>query len=192
MVAGFDGGNITSNAGALLLGQVSTGALGCVALPDCFIHLCDPRYVEHQVDTVDRLAFGWRRAMKTSRIAIISCARTDVCGAVEVWTRLLRRSASHWRQVRQSPEHTPRLTVSNIKIDCDDAGVQMRRFLFGRRTNARPRQIAMDFSIFHIPLHGQLEGRLSLATDKQYANRCFTRSAVQTAAGPPAACERRL
>ena len=33
VVAGFDGGNITSNAGALLLGQVDRGVGWCVALP---------------------------------------------------------------------------------------------------------------------------------------------------------------
>jgi hypothetical protein len=52
VVAGFDGGNITSNAGALLLGQVDRG-LGLVRrFADCFIDRRDPRYVEHQVETL--------------------------------------------------------------------------------------------------------------------------------------------
>src|SRR6516162_7379514 len=46
VVAGFDGGNITSNAGALLLGQVDCG-LGLVRrFAECFIDRRDPRYVE--------------------------------------------------------------------------------------------------------------------------------------------------
>ena len=56
VVAGFDGGNITSNAGALLLGQVDRG-LGLVRrFADCFT---DRRYVEHQVETlVGQRIFG--------------------------------------------------------------------------------------------------------------------------------------
>src|ERR1700760_1536006 len=59
VVAGFDGGNITSNAGALLLGQVDR-SLGLVRrFADCFIDRRDPRYVEHQVDTlVGQRIFG--------------------------------------------------------------------------------------------------------------------------------------
>ena len=59
VVAGFDGGNITSNAGALLLGQVDQG-LGLVRrFAACFVDRRDPRYVEHQVDTlVGQRIFG--------------------------------------------------------------------------------------------------------------------------------------
>ena len=59
VVASFDGGNITSNAGALLLGQIDRG-LGLVRrFADCFIDRRDPRYVEHQVETlVGQRIFG--------------------------------------------------------------------------------------------------------------------------------------
>src|SRR5215472_3279089 len=59
VVAGFDGGNITSNAGALLLGRVDCG-LGLVRrFAECFIDRRDPRYVEHQVATlVGQRIFG--------------------------------------------------------------------------------------------------------------------------------------
>ena len=59
VVASFDGGNITSNAGALLLGQIDRG-LGLVRrFADCFIDRRDPRYVEHQVTTlVGQRIFG--------------------------------------------------------------------------------------------------------------------------------------
>ena len=57
--AGFDGGNITSNAGALLLGQVDQG-LGLVRrFAACFVDRRDPRYVEHQVEPlVGQRIFG--------------------------------------------------------------------------------------------------------------------------------------
>src|ERR1043165_3907797 len=59
VVAGFDGGNITSNAGGLLLGQVDRG-LGLVRpLARCFIDRRDPRYVEHKLETlVGQRIFG--------------------------------------------------------------------------------------------------------------------------------------
>ena len=59
VVAGFDGGNITSNAGALLLGQVDCG-IGLVRrFASCFIDRRDPRFVEHRVDTlVGQRIFG--------------------------------------------------------------------------------------------------------------------------------------
>jgi hypothetical protein len=59
VVAGFDGGDITANAGGLLLGQVDRG-LGLIRrFVDCFTDRRDPRYVEHQVETlVGQRIFG--------------------------------------------------------------------------------------------------------------------------------------
>ena len=59
VVAGFDGGDITSNAGALLLGQVDRG-LGLVRrFAGCFTDRRDPRYVEHRIETlVGQRVFG--------------------------------------------------------------------------------------------------------------------------------------
>ena len=59
VLAGFDGGDITSNAGALLLGQVDRG-LGLVRrFADCFIDRRDSRYVEHRIETlVGQRIFG--------------------------------------------------------------------------------------------------------------------------------------
>ena len=59
VVASFDGGTITSNAGGLLLGQVDRG-LGLVRrFAACFTDRRDPRYVEHAVETlVGQRIFG--------------------------------------------------------------------------------------------------------------------------------------
>ena len=52
VVAGFDGGDITSNAGGLLLGLVDRG-LGLVRrFAACFRDRRNPSYVEHQVETI--------------------------------------------------------------------------------------------------------------------------------------------
>src|SRR5580700_4123218 len=59
VVACFDGGNITSNAGGLLLGQVDRG-LGLIRrFAQCFRDRRDPRYVEHRAETlVGQRIFG--------------------------------------------------------------------------------------------------------------------------------------
>src|SRR5256885_15829067 len=52
VVAGFDGGAITSDAGALLLGATDR-AIGLVdRFAECFIDRRDPRYIEHRVATL--------------------------------------------------------------------------------------------------------------------------------------------
>src|SRR5215475_15869378 len=59
VVAQFDGGTITSNAGALLLRQVDHG-LGLIPrFAQCFTDRRDLRYVEHSVETlVGQRVFG--------------------------------------------------------------------------------------------------------------------------------------
>src|SRR5882724_3720124 len=59
VVAGFDGGDITSNAGALLLGQLDRG-LGLIRrFAGCFTDRRDPRFVEHRLETlVGQRVFG--------------------------------------------------------------------------------------------------------------------------------------
>ena len=59
VVAGFDGGTITSDAGALLLGQLDRG-LGLIRrMGACFTDRRDPRLVEHPVETlVGQRVFG--------------------------------------------------------------------------------------------------------------------------------------
>src|ERR1700680_2711024 len=61
VVACFDGGTITSNGGALLLGQVDRG-LGLVhRFAACFTDRRDPRFVEHRVATlVGSASSRWR------------------------------------------------------------------------------------------------------------------------------------
>src|SRR5271170_2334851 len=59
VVAGFDGGTITSNAGALLLGQLDRG-LGLIQrFASCFTDRRDPRLVEHRLETlIGQRVFG--------------------------------------------------------------------------------------------------------------------------------------
>src|SRR5438477_5237691 len=79
VVAGFDGGDITSNAGALLLGQVDRGLGLMRRFAACFTDRRNPYFVEHQVETlVGSGSSAWRWATRTSTITT-SCARIRHC-----------------------------------------------------------------------------------------------------------------
>ena len=164
VVAGFDGGNITSNAGALLLGQVDRD-LGLVRrFADCFIDRRDPRYVEHQVDTlvgqrIFGLALGYEdlndhdELRKDPTFAVLAGKLSPVlrsdCEALAGKSTLNRL------------EHTPRHVASKYhKIDCDGAQVDALLVDLFLEAHARvPREIVLDLDNTDIPLHGTQEGR---------------------------------
>jgi hypothetical protein len=164
VVAGFDGGNITSNAGALLLGQVDRG-LGLVRrFADCFIDRRDARYVEHRVATlvgqrIFGLALGYEdlndhdELRKDPTFAVLAgklspVLRTD-CEALAGKSTLNRL------------EHTPRRHASKYhRIDCDGAQVDALLVdLFLEAHRRAPREIVLDLDNTDIPLHGMQEGR---------------------------------
>ena len=164
IVAGFDGGNITSNAGALLLGQVDRG-LGLVRrFAGCFIDRRDPRYVEHRVHTlvgqrIFGLALGYEdlndhdELRKDPTLAVLAgklnpLLRTD-CEPLAGKSTLNRL------------EHTPRRHASKYhKIDGDGARVDALLVdLFLEAHQRKPREIVLDLDNTDIPLHGMQEGR---------------------------------
>ncbi len=159
VVAGFDGGNITSNAGALLLGQVDQG-LGLVRrFADCFIDRRDARYVEHQVETlvgqrIFGLALGYEdlndhdELRKDPTFAVLAgklspVLRTD-CEPLAGKSTLNRL------------EHTPRRHASKYhRIDCDGAQVDALLVdLFLEAHVRAPREIVLDLDNTDAPLHG--------------------------------------
>ena len=173
VVAGFDGGNITSNAGALLLGQVDRGVGLVRRFADCFIDRRDPRYVEHQVETlvgqrIFGLALGYEdlndhdELRKDPTFAVLAgklspVLRTD-CEPLAGKSTLNRL------------EHTSRRHASKYhKIDCDDAQVDALLVdLFLEAHERAPREIVLDLYNTDIPLHGEQEGRFFHGYYKQH------------------------
>ena len=164
VVAGFDGGDITSNAGALLLGQVDRG-LGLVRrFAECFTDRRDARYVEHSVETlVGQRIFGLvlgyedlndhdelRRDPTFAVLAgkVTAVLRTD-CAALAGKSTLNRL------------EHTPKRNGAKYhKIDCDGARVdRLLVEVFLEAHERAPREIVLDLDNTDIPLHGAQEGR---------------------------------
>jgi hypothetical protein len=164
VVAGFDGGAITSNAGALLLGQVDRG-LGLVRrFAECFIDRRDARYVEHQVATlvgqrIFGLALGYEdlndhdELRKDPVLAVLAGKLSPVlrsdCEALAGKSTLNRL------------EHTPRRHGAKYhKIDCEGARVDALLVdLFLEAHERAPREIVLDLDNTDIPLYGGQEGR---------------------------------
>src|SRR6202166_5202551 len=127
VVACFDGGDITSNAGALLLGQVDRGLGLMRRFAECFTDRRDPRYVEHRVETlvgqrIFGLVLGYEdlndhdELRKDPTFGVLAgklnpVLRSD-CEALACKSTLNRL------------EHTPKRHGSKYhKIDCDGAQV---------------------------------------------------------------------
>jgi len=164
VVAAFDGGDITSNAGALLLGQVDRGIGLIRRFAACFTDRRDPRYVEHRVETlvgqrIFGLALGHEdlndhdELRKDPTFAVLAgklapVLRTD-CEALAGKSTLNRL------------EHTPRRHASKYhKIDCEGARVDALLVeLFLEAHERAPREIVLDLDNTDIPLYGAQEGR---------------------------------
>jgi hypothetical protein len=164
VVAGFDGGEITSNAGGLLLGEVDRG-LGLVRrFAGCFTDRRDPRYVEHQVETlvgqrIFGLVLGYEdlndhdELRKDPTFTVLAgklapVLRSD-CEALAGKSTLNR------------VEHTPKRDGAKYhRIDCDQAQVDALLVDFFLEAHERaPREIVLDLDNTDIPLHGMQEGR---------------------------------
>jgi len=164
VVAGFDGGDITSNAGALLLGQVDRGLGLMRRFAACFIDRRDPRFVEHELETlvgqrIFGLALGYEdlndhdELRKDPTFAVLAGKLTPVlrtdCEALAGKSTLNRL------------EHTPRRDAAKYhKIDCDGSRVDALLVdLFLEAHERAPREIVLDLDNTDIPLHGGQEGR---------------------------------
>ena len=164
VMASFAGGDITTNAGALLLGQVDRG-IGLVRrFAECFTDRRDPRYVEHRVETlvgqrIFGLALGYEdlndhdELRKDPTFAVLAgklapVLRTD-CEALAGKSTLNRL------------EHRPRRQASKYhKIDCAGARVDALLVeLFLEAHERAPREIVLDLDNTDIPLYGEQEGR---------------------------------
>jgi len=164
VVACFDGGNITSNAGGLLLGEVDRG-LGLIRrFAQCFRDRRDARYVEHQVETllgqrIFGLALGYedlndhdelRKDPTFTALAgkLAPVLRSD-CEALAGKSTLNRL------------EHTPKHNAAKYhKIECDGAQVDTLLVdVFLEAHDRAPREIVLDLDNTDIPLHGMQEGR---------------------------------
>jgi hypothetical protein len=174
VVAGFDGGDITSNSGALLLRQADRG-LGLVRrFAECFIDRRDARYIEHSVETlVGQRVFG------------LALGYEDLNDHDELrWDPTFAVLAGKLKAIRQdcAPvagkstlnrlEHTPKRNADKYhKIDYDAARIEALFVdLFVEAQAKAPHRLVVDLDPTDLPLHGRQEGRFFHG---YYDNYCY-------------------
>jgi hypothetical protein len=162
VVAGFDGGAITSDAGALLLGAVDRWIGLMDRFAECFIDRRRPGLVEHLVKTlvgqrVFGIALGYEDLNNHDELrhdpimavlaGKLSATRQD-CAPVAGKSTLNRLELSRERATRYH------------KISHDPAAIE-RLFvtLFLEAHKRPPRDIILDLDATDDPLHGHQEGR---------------------------------
>jgi hypothetical protein len=168
VVASFDGGDITSNGGALLLGQVDRGLGLMRRFAACFTDRRDPVYVEHQVETLVRqrifgLALGYEDLLDHDELR-----KDRTLGVLAGKLKPVLRSdceALAGKSTLNRLEHTPKRHGAKYhKIDCDGAKVDallVDLFLEAEEAETRcpPREIVIDLDNTDITLYGMQEGR---------------------------------
>jgi hypothetical protein len=162
VVAGFDGGAITSDAGAVLL-RATDRAIGLAdRFAGCFIDRRDPRLVEHRVATligqrVFGIALGYedlndhdelRHDPLMALLAGKLAARRKDCAPVAGKStlnrlELSREAATRYHKIAHDPAAIERLFVT----------------LFLEAHKAAPAEIILDLDATDDPLHGHQEGR---------------------------------
>jgi hypothetical protein len=163
VVAGFDGGVITSNAGALLLGQVDRGLELVRRFAGCFVDRRDPRLVEHRLETlVGQRIFGL--ALRYEDLNDHYELRKDPALAVLAGKLQAHRGdceALAGKSTLNRLEHRPKRHGAKYhKIDFDPAKADTLLVdLFVEAHERAPRQIVIDLDATDIPLHGHQEGR---------------------------------
>ena len=163
VVAGFDGGAITSDAGALLLGATDR-SIGLVRrFAACFRDARDPERVEHGITTlvgqrVFGIALGYEDLLDHDQL------RRDPALAVLAGKLAARRpdcAPLAGKSTLNRLEHAPAGGPGRYhRIGHDAAAVEalfVDLFLDAHRSP--PRQIILDLDATDIPLHGHQEGR---------------------------------
>ena len=162
VVASFDGGTMTSNAGALLLGRTDKAVKLIERAAACFIDRRDPLLIEHSVATlVGQRIFGL--ALGYEDLNDHDALRHDPLFAVLAGKLKARRAdcapvagKSTLNRLERSKE-TPSLYH---KISCDGAALEKLFVdLFIEAHPRPPKEIILDLDATDDPLHGEQEGR---------------------------------
>src|SRR5271154_1405640 len=162
VVACFDGGDITSNAGALLLGPVDRGLGLMRRFAACFTDRRDPRFVEHQVETlvgqrIFGLALGYEDLVDHDELrhdpvmAVLAGklqARRRNCAPIAGKSTLNRLELSRAKPSRYHKISHDEQDIERLFVD-----------VFQETHKRAPKQITLDLDATDDPLHGHQEGR---------------------------------
>ena len=162
VVAAFDGGSITSDAGAMLLGATDR-AIGLIdRFAACFRDFRCPELIEHEVETligqrVFGLALGYEDLIDHDQLrhdpvmAILAGkleARREDCAPVAGKSTLNRLELSRPEPTRYHKISHDGAMIERLLVD-----------LFLEAHRSPPKQIILDLDATDDPLHGHQEGR---------------------------------
>jgi hypothetical protein len=164
VVVAFDGGAITSNAGALLLGATDRAINLVGRFAGCFRDARMPERVEHEIATlVGQRVFGI--ALGHEDVVDHDQLRHDPALAILAGKLAARRSTCAplaGKSTLNRLEHAPVSEPGRYhRIGHDAAAIEglfVDLFLEAHR-KAPPRQIILDLDATDVPLHGHQEGR---------------------------------
>ena len=162
VVAGFDSGAITSDAGALLLGAADRGIRLVDRFAQCFVDRRRPELIEHEVRTlvgqrVFGLALGYEDVNDHDELrhdpvmAVLAGkleARRKDCAPVAGKSTLNRLELS-----RPLPTRYHKIAHDGVAIEA------LFLTLFLEAHKAAPKEIVLDLDATDDPLHGHQEGR---------------------------------
>jgi len=156
--AAFDGGDIVSDGGVLLLGQVDQR----IGLTKSIARIFDDRRrrasVEHSM-----------RELLAQRIYGLCCGWEDVCDH-----NVLRRDLALQTAVGRANDLASAPTLSRLETSATQAhaaalhGVLLDQFIASK--TARPKELVLDIDATHIPLHGDQE---KAHFHRYYDNYCY-------------------
>jgi hypothetical protein len=162
VVAAFDGGKITSDAGALLLGATDRAIRLVDRFAGCFADSRTPELVEHQVPTlvgqrVFGIALGYEDLVDHDELRhdpVMAALAGKLAARRSDCTPLAGKSTLNRLELSR-PEPT-----RYHKISYDGAAIE-RLFvdLFLEAHRQTPPQIILDLDATDDPLHGHQEGR---------------------------------
>jgi hypothetical protein len=163
VVASFDGGRLTSDAGALLLGATDRVIGLTRRLAACFTDVRDPALIEHEVETlvmqrVVGIALGYEDLLDhddlrhdpvlATLVGKLSARRRPNCAPLAGKSTLHRLELS-----RPEPTRYAKLAADTAAIEA----LFVDLFLDAHRRP--PKQITLDLDATDVPLHGAQEGR---------------------------------
>ena len=162
VVAGFDGGAITSDAGALLLGATDRGIRLVDRFAGCFRDRRRAELIEHEIVTlVGQRVFGL--ALGYEDIDDHDELRHDPVMAVLAGKLAARRkdcAAVAGKSTLNRLELSQPLPTRYHKIDHDPVAIEgLFVELFVEAHQAPPKEIILDLDATDDPLHGHQEGR---------------------------------
>jgi hypothetical protein len=162
VVAAFDGGQVTADAGALLLGATDR-AIGLVArFAACFADRRNPELIEHRVETlvaqrVFGIALGYEDLVDHDQLRHDPVLATLV-GKLEARRQDCAPLAG--KSTLNRLERTPLVPSRYHKIIHDAAAIEALFVdLFLAAHTTPPKEIVLDLDATDDPLHGHQEGR---------------------------------